>query len=187
MPTCATVRKRIMSGINVRALSTFPTSFCLRSLSHLPIPPSLLMLVFNVRKRIEGKWLAEELILNFLTKWLCVYRIEFMESREFLRIESMRGAARVQIPVTNPVVMRTTSTQPGTSPLSPSTFNLMRRYPFWIPPKHLSLLLFITFFIYSPSASFRLLINTFHWSEFDSDNRGHHPAHRFSLYLDWLS
>ena len=46
------------------------------------------------------------------------YRIPFMESKEFFRIAVKRGAAMVQIAVTSPVVIRTTNTQPGTSPRS---------------------------------------------------------------------
>jgi hypothetical protein len=41
-----------------------------------------------------------------------------MASREFLRMEVRRGAAMVQIAVTRPVVIKTTRTHPGTSPLS---------------------------------------------------------------------
>ncbi len=41
-----------------------------------------------------------------------------MASSEFFRIEVNRGAAIVQIAVTSPVVISTTSTQPGTSPRS---------------------------------------------------------------------
>jgi hypothetical protein len=42
----------------------------------------------------------------------------FMLSNEFFRILDSRGCATVQMPVTNPVVIRTTKTQPGTSPRS---------------------------------------------------------------------
>ena len=45
-------------------------------------------------------------------------RIPFIASREFFRIADSRGAATVQIAVTSPVVMSTTSTHPGTSPRS---------------------------------------------------------------------
>jgi hypothetical protein len=48
-----------------------------------------------------------------------------MESNEFLRIAVKRGAAMVQIAVTNPVVINTTSTHPGTSPRS--SFNLAKK------------------------------------------------------------
>jgi hypothetical protein len=41
-----------------------------------------------------------------------------MASKEFLRMEVSRGAAIVQIAVTSPVVIKTTRTHPGTSPLS---------------------------------------------------------------------
>ncbi len=49
-------------------------------------------------------------------------RIPFMESREFFRIAESRGAATVQIAVTSPVVISTTSTHPGTSPRSSLSF-----------------------------------------------------------------
>ncbi len=39
-----------------------------------------------------------------------------MASKEFFRMAVSRGAAIVQIAVTNPVVIRTTRTHPGTSP-----------------------------------------------------------------------
>ena len=42
----------------------------------------------------------------------------FIESSECVRIAESRGAATVQIPVINPVVIKTTKTQPGTSPRS---------------------------------------------------------------------
>jgi hypothetical protein len=42
----------------------------------------------------------------------------FIESSEFFRIAVRRGAAIVQIAVTSPVVIKTTSTHPGTSPRS---------------------------------------------------------------------
>ncbi len=41
-----------------------------------------------------------------------------MLSSEFFRMLESRGWATVQIPVTNPVVIKTTKTQPGTSPRS---------------------------------------------------------------------
>jgi len=41
-----------------------------------------------------------------------------MASSEFFKMEVSRGAAIVQMAVTNPVVIRTTSTHPGTSPRS---------------------------------------------------------------------
>ncbi len=41
-----------------------------------------------------------------------------MESNEFRNKVFSLGAATVQIPVTNPAVIKTTNTQPGTSPLS---------------------------------------------------------------------
>jgi len=47
-----------------------------------------------------------------------VQRIPFIESNEFFNIAVNRGAAIVQIAVTNPVVINTTSTHPGTSPRS---------------------------------------------------------------------
>jgi hypothetical protein len=50
------------------------------------------------------------------------YRIPFIASREFFKIAERRGAAIVQIAVTNPVVINTTNTQPGTSPRSSLTF-----------------------------------------------------------------
>ncbi len=43
-----------------------------------------------------------------------------MESSELRRIALKRGEAIVHIAVTKPVVINTTSTQPGTSPLSDS-------------------------------------------------------------------
>jgi hypothetical protein len=46
------------------------------------------------------------------------YRIPFIASREFFKIAESRGAAIVHIAVTNPVVIKTTNTQPGTSPRS---------------------------------------------------------------------
>jgi hypothetical protein len=46
------------------------------------------------------------------------YRMLFIESKELRKIESILGAAKVHIPVTNPVVIKTTRTQPGTSPRS---------------------------------------------------------------------
>jgi hypothetical protein len=49
-------------------------------------------------------------------------RMPFMASSEFLRIAESRGAATVQIAVTSPVVIRTTSTHPGTSPRSSLSF-----------------------------------------------------------------
>jgi hypothetical protein len=48
----------------------------------------------------------------------------FMASSEFLRMLVKRGAAMVHIAVTKPVVIRTTSTQPGTSPLSDASADL---------------------------------------------------------------
>jgi hypothetical protein len=42
----------------------------------------------------------------------------FIESRELRSIADKRGAAMVQMAVTNPVVISTTNTQPGTSPRS---------------------------------------------------------------------
>ena len=42
----------------------------------------------------------------------------FMLSSEFFKILESLGCATVQMPVTNPVVIRTTNTQPGTSPRS---------------------------------------------------------------------
>ena len=42
----------------------------------------------------------------------------FIASSEFFRMLVKRGAAIVQIAVTNPVVIRTTRTHPGTSPRS---------------------------------------------------------------------
>ena len=45
------------------------------------------------------------------------YLIPAMASSEFLRIIVNFGAATDQIPVTSAVVIRTTKTQPGTSPL----------------------------------------------------------------------
>jgi hypothetical protein len=47
-----------------------------------------------------------------------LYLIPFMESNESFKIAVKRGAAIVQIAVTKPVVIRTTSTHPGTSPSS---------------------------------------------------------------------
>jgi hypothetical protein len=47
-----------------------------------------------------------------------------MESNEFFNMAVNRGAAIVQIAVTSPVVIKTTRTQPGTSPLS--SFNLAK-------------------------------------------------------------
>jgi hypothetical protein len=41
----------------------------------------------------------------------------FIESSEFFKMAVNRGAAIVQIAVTKPVVIRTTKTHPGTSPL----------------------------------------------------------------------
>ncbi len=41
-----------------------------------------------------------------------------MESSDVRRMDWMRGAANVHIAVTSPVVIKTTRTQPGTSPLS---------------------------------------------------------------------
>jgi hypothetical protein len=41
-----------------------------------------------------------------------------MLSSEFFKMLESRGCATVQIPVTSPVVIRTTKTQPGTSPRS---------------------------------------------------------------------
>jgi len=41
-----------------------------------------------------------------------------MLSSEFFRMLESRGWATVQIPVTKPVVIKTTKTQPGTSPRS---------------------------------------------------------------------
>jgi hypothetical protein len=49
------------------------------------------------------------------------YRIPFIASREFFKIAESRGAAIVHIAVTNPVVIKTTNTQPGTSPRSSRT------------------------------------------------------------------
>ena len=46
------------------------------------------------------------------------HRMPLIESRELRRMESIRGAANVHIPVTRPVVINTTKTQPGTSPRS---------------------------------------------------------------------
>jgi hypothetical protein len=49
-------------------------------------------------------------------------RTPFIASSEFLRMADSRGAAIVQIAVTSPVVIRTTSTHPGTSPRSSLRF-----------------------------------------------------------------
>ena len=54
----------------------------------------------------------------------------FMASREFLRIALNLGAAMVQIAVTNPVVIKTTNTHPGTSPRSEATFPKTFRFNF---------------------------------------------------------
>ena len=56
---------------------------------------------------------SSEIILESFTQ-----RIPFMASREFFKIADSRGAATVQIAVTSPVVISTTSTHPGTSPRS---------------------------------------------------------------------
>jgi len=48
---------------------------------------------------------------------LQTHRMPFIESKEFRRIAVNLGAAIVQIAVTKPVVINTTSTHPGTSPL----------------------------------------------------------------------
>ena len=49
----------------------------------------------------------------------------FIESNELRKIAVSLGAAIVQIAVTNPVVISTTKTQPGTSPCS-SFVNLLK-------------------------------------------------------------
>ncbi len=66
-------------------------------------------------------------VLSTTPSWLCrsflrnlTYRIPFMESSELRKIAVRRGAAIVQMAVTNPVVIKTTSTHPGTSPRSSS-------------------------------------------------------------------
>jgi hypothetical protein len=50
-----------------------------------------------------------------------------------------------------------------------------------------SWILFITFFIYSPSASFRLFLKILHSSELGSNIHIQHTAHRFPLYFDLFS
>lgn len=59
-----------------------------------------------------------------------------MESSEVRKMDWIRGAARVQIAVTSPVVIRTTSTQPGTSPLSFTIWVLAR----WRPWRKLTIM-----------------------------------------------
>jgi hypothetical protein len=48
----------------------------------------------------------------------------FMASSEFFKMLVNRGAAIVHIAVTKPVVIKTTKTQPGTSPLSEASAEL---------------------------------------------------------------
>lgn len=84
----STPRNTAISGIRVNVLSTLPAS-----------------------SETRGS-------LRNASRFFICQRMLFIESREFLRIVERRGAAIVQMAVINPVVIRTTSTQPGTSPLS---------------------------------------------------------------------
>jgi hypothetical protein len=81
-----------------------------------------------------------------------------MASREFFRILVNRGAAIVQIAVTKPVVIKTTSTQPGTSPLSeakalPILLHLYRSIAPRLQLIDLSIVLSVVFCIAFPFAS----------------------------------
>jgi hypothetical protein len=53
-------------------------------------------------------------------------RTLFIESSEFRRIEESLGAATAHMAVTNPVVIKTTKTQPGTSPCSSASARCIR-------------------------------------------------------------